>query len=80
MRSGADDQERVLETSLVQNGGFTKARGQDLWAERATSQGLLGVADYILAELEEVRKRRFQKDFHMLRRTYKILQALPLSS
>ena len=23
---------------------------------------------------------RFQKDFHMLRRTYKILEALPLSS
>ena len=31
----ADSQERILETSLVQKGGFIKARGQDLWAERA---------------------------------------------
>lgn len=26
MRSGANDQERILETSLVQNGRFMKAR------------------------------------------------------
>jgi len=31
----ADGQERILETSLVQKGGFIKAWGQDLWAERA---------------------------------------------
>ena len=29
MGSGADDQERILEMSLVQNGGFIKARRQD---------------------------------------------------
>ena len=31
-RSGADDQERILEMSLGQNGGFIKAGGQDAWA------------------------------------------------
>ena len=40
MRSGADDQERVLEMSLVQNGGSMKAWGQDPWAERAAAPGL----------------------------------------
>ena len=35
MESGADDKEGILETSLVQKGGFIKARGQDPWAERA---------------------------------------------
>ena len=29
VRSGVDDQERILETSLVQKGGFIKALGQD---------------------------------------------------
>ena len=29
MESGADDQERILEVSLVQNWWFIKARGQD---------------------------------------------------
>ena len=37
MRSGAEDQERIHETSLVQNGGFIKAQGQDLWAGRAAA-------------------------------------------
>ena len=40
MRSGADDQERIIETSLVQNGGFIKAQGLDLWAGRAVALGL----------------------------------------
>jgi len=30
-----EGQERILETSLVQKGGFIKARRQDPWAERA---------------------------------------------
>ena len=29
----ADGQERILEMSLVQKGGFIKAQRQDLWAE-----------------------------------------------
>ena len=33
--SGAEGQERILETSLVQKGDFIKALGQDPWAERA---------------------------------------------
>ena len=32
---GTDGQERILESSLVQRGGFIKAQGQDPWAERA---------------------------------------------
>ena len=28
-------QEKILEMPLVQKGGFIKARGWDLWAERA---------------------------------------------
>ena len=32
---GANSQERILETSLVQKGGFIKALGQDPWTERA---------------------------------------------
>ena len=31
----ADGQEGILEMSLVQKGGFIKARGQDPWAGRA---------------------------------------------
>ena len=42
MRSGADDQERVLEMSLVQNGSFIKGRGQDPRAERAAGLELRG--------------------------------------
>ena len=39
MRSGADDQERILETSLVQNGGFIKVQGQAPGAGRAATPG-----------------------------------------
>jgi len=38
--SGAKGQERILVTSLVQNGGLIKAQGWDLWAERAAAPGL----------------------------------------
>ena len=37
MRSGADDQETVLEMSVVQNDDFMKPRGQDLGAGRAAA-------------------------------------------
>ena len=40
VRSRADNQGRILETSLVQNGGFIKAQGQDSWAGRAADLGL----------------------------------------
>ena len=33
--SRVDSQERLLEMSLVREGGFIKAQGRDLWAERA---------------------------------------------
>ena len=35
--SRANSQERILEISLVQNGGFIKAEGQDMRAERAAA-------------------------------------------
>ena len=35
---GADGQERILETTLVQKGGFIRAPRQDPWAERAALQ------------------------------------------
>ena len=47
MRSRADNQERILKMSLVQNGGFIKARGQALWARRAAALSLGREADYI---------------------------------
>ena len=37
MGSRANGQERILERSSVQNGGFIKAEGQDPWAERAAA-------------------------------------------
>ena len=33
---GANGQERIPETFLVQEGGFIKAQGQDQWAESCT--------------------------------------------
>ena len=38
MRSGADNQERILEMALVQNGVFIKA--QDPWTGRGTAGSL----------------------------------------
>ena len=42
MESGADDQERILEVSLVQKWWFIKAQGQDPWAEIAAAPGFEG--------------------------------------
>ena len=42
--------------------------------------GLVRVADYTPAELGHIRKREVSKDFHLLKSTYRILEALPLSS
>lgn len=47
MRSGANDLERIIETSSMQNGGEGKT-GQDLWAETAVAPGSLRSGDYIL--------------------------------
>ena len=44
MRSRAYNQERTLETSLVQKGGFIKARVREPWAGRGLP-GLGGKAD-----------------------------------
>lgn len=45
LRSGADDQERILETSLVQNGGLLKhgdrTRGQEELLLRIVRVGML---------------------------------------
>ena len=69
MRSRADDQERILETSLVQNDGLLRHGGQDPWAGRALPWGYEGLCRI---GLWEVRKREVSIDFHMLKRTYKI--------
>ena len=42
--------------------------------------GLVRVADCIPGSGGRYGKGRFQKNFHMLRKTYRILEALPLSS
>ena len=67
MESGAIDQERILEASLVQNWWFIKSRGQDPWAERAAAwliiyHGVRGGKE----------KGRLRKDFHMLKKTHRI--------
>ena len=56
MKSRADDQERILEMSLVQNGGFIKALGQDLWAGKAA-------ADYIPGNWEVFEDSILSKEF-----------------
>ena len=40
MSSGANDQEKIVKTSLVQNGGFIKAWEQDGKAGRVAAPGL----------------------------------------
>ena len=40
VRSRADDQEKILEMCLVQNGGFIKTWGQEPWTVRAAAPGL----------------------------------------
>ena len=52
---GVNGQERILETSLVQKGGFIKVWGQDPQAERAVL-GSWGVADYIFLSWEGIRE------------------------
>ena len=46
--SGANGQEKMLETSLVHKGDFLKAQKQDPWVERA-ALGSGGVAHYTLS-------------------------------
>ena len=45
---GANGQERILETFLVQEGAFVIAQGQELWPERA-ALGLRGVDSGLLS-------------------------------
>ena len=49
MRSGADDQEIILEMSLVQNGGFIKAQDRTLGQEELLPQACERrlIADYV---------------------------------
>ena len=74
MESGADDQEGILETSLVQNSGLFKAQGQDPWAERAAALGCEGCLIIYYGVGGGKEKGRFQKDFHMLEKTHRILR------
>lgn len=61
--SRAHSQERILETSLVQNGGFIEAKGQDPRAERAVAPGLWGATGPAPWRLWKVELRRVQKGF-----------------
>ena len=72
MESGADDQERILEVSLVQNWWFIKARGQDPWAERAAAPDCEGWLIIYLGAGGRKDKGRLRKDFHMLKKTQRI--------
>ena len=47
MKSRDNNQDRILETSLVQKGGFIKPGRQVSWAGRAAALGLGGEVDYI---------------------------------
>ena len=80
MESGADDQERILEASLVQNSWFIKAQGQDPWAERAAAPGCEGWLIIYHGVGGSKEKGRLRKYFHMLKKTHKIPEALPMSS
>ena len=78
--SGVNNQERILETSLVQNWWLIKARGQDPSAERAAARGCERwlIIYHGVGGGEE--KGRLRKYFHMLKKTHRIPKGLPLSS
>ena len=78
VRSGAHDHERILETSLIKMVVLLKHR------DRTCGQEELhwGCEEWLIIYLGVGRgkeKGNFQKNFHMLKRTCKILEALPLS-
>lgn len=79
VESRAYNQERILETSSMQNGGFIKAQGQDPRAERAAAWACEGWLIVYLEVWEGKGKERFQKAFHVLKKTPRIPEALPLS-
>ena len=80
VESGADNQERILETSLVQNGGLLKHGDRTLGQKELLPRGCEGW----LITYHEVgggkEKGRLRKYFHVLNKTHKIPEALPLSS
>lgn len=80
VRSGADHQERILETSLVQNGDSIKApdrtHGHEMLPPRRCEEWLIIYLGVGVGK----EKGDFQKDFPMVKRTQKVLEALPLSS
>ena len=79
MESRAKDQERILETPLVQNWWFIKARGQDPWAERAAAPGCGGRLIIYHGVGGGKEKGRLRRNVHMLKKIPGIPEALPLS-
>ena len=79
MKSGADDQDRILETSLVQNGSLLKhgdrTRGQKELLLRGCEGWLI-----IYHGIGEGKEKGVFKRTVMLKKTHRILEALPLSS
>ena len=62
LRSGADDQERILETSLVQNGGLLKHKDRTCGQEELLSW-VVGMAGYIPCGWGKVRGRKVSMEF-----------------
>ena len=82
MRSRADNQERILETSLVQNGSFIKTQDKTLGQESCCPRLVRDYIPVIIYLGVRVGKEKgdFQNNFCMLKSTYKRLEALLLSS
>lgn len=78
MRSWAHDQERIPETALAPTGRFFKAQGQDGGGGQKEQRTGLGRGEWLYTwELGEAREKGgFQKNFHMLKTTYKTLKAI----
>ena len=62
MRSGANDQERILEMAFVQNGGFIKAQDRTLGQEELLPQACEG---WLIIYLE-VGGGREKRDFRRI--------------
>ena len=76
--SGADGQERILVTSLVQKGGFIKAQEQGPVGRKHCGPGGWGVVGWTTGYILRIgvnKNRKFQKDFHTLKKTHRMLEA-----
>ena len=80
VESRADDQERILETFLVQNDGLLKHGDRTGGQKELLHRGCEGWLIICRGVGGGKEKGRLRKYFHMLKKTHKIPEALPLSS